>query len=185
MPLKRRGSTKTKKSQGARWNQVFTIQTIENDCYLALPHRALAAFLAMAFRLLAESASARALPPFKPPFLPISARYADTGSTSSAASSVDRRTISAARRFGSFGSFLERIMHPVLAQNLHGGKRESGIPNLRVAHYRIFGSRSVCIPVRGALSAIFAIESSKAGQAFRRMSDRLLCFVATRRRGPQ
>jgi hypothetical protein len=59
-----------------------------------------------------ESFAARALPPFSPPFLPISARYWLIGERSSLEGSpVESRTISAARSIGSLGSFLERIMH--------------------------------------------------------------------------
>lgn len=74
-------------------------------------HLALAALDAMSLRFLAERLSARALPPFNPPFLPISARYWLIGERSSSGSSVESRTISAANSFGSLGSFLERIMH--------------------------------------------------------------------------
>lgn len=74
--------------------------------------RALAAFRAMALRLLAGSAAARAFPPLSPPFRPMLARYSLTVFVGpGACSSVDSRTTSAANWFASFGILLERLMH--------------------------------------------------------------------------
>lgn len=99
-------------------------------------HRVRAALEAISFRFLAESALALAAPPFKPPFRPISARYWLIGErSSSGCSSVDKRTISAARSFGSFGSFLERIMHSVWTHYQRGIKGRFGVSKLKVAHY--------------------------------------------------
>lgn len=74
--------------------------------------RARAAVAAICFRRRGERLLARAAPPFRPPFRPISARYFCIGvrSSFSVGSSVERRTISAARSIGSVGSFLERII---------------------------------------------------------------------------
>ena len=103
----------TTKHKTARKQACF--QPIRNKTYFF--QRDSAAFLAIAFRFLADRLLARAFPPFNPPFLPISARYCWTGERSSSfGSSTESRTISAARSIGSLGSFLERIMHPLLAQ---------------------------------------------------------------------
>src|SRR5207249_4032336 len=94
-------------------------------------HRALAALFAIADRLRVDRLSARALPPLSPPLRPILARYSWIGVRSgfSSVSSVDSRTISAARSLGSLGSFLERIMHSLLPHYLCRCKGETGGPS--------------------------------------------------------
>jgi hypothetical protein len=56
---------------------------------------------------------ALAFPPLRPPFLPIWAKYSESGERDDnrSCSSVDSRTISAALWFTSMGSLLERLMY--------------------------------------------------------------------------
>jgi hypothetical protein len=85
------------------------------DYTFFLDQRALAAFTAMAFLLLAGSASALAFPPLRPPLRPIEARYSVTDSVC-LGSSVESSTIAAALWFGSRGNFLlERLMQVIIA----------------------------------------------------------------------
>ena len=104
----------TTKHKTARKEACF--QPIRNKTYFF--QRDSAAFLAIAGRFRPDRLSALALPPFNPPLRPILARYSWIGVRSgfSSGPSVESRTISAARSLGSLGSFLERIMHPLLAQ---------------------------------------------------------------------
>jgi hypothetical protein len=91
---------------------VGLLQT-QQDYTCFFDHRAFAAFLAMAFLLLAGRRAARAFPPLRPPFLPIPARYSLTDGVC-IGSSVDNRTISKALWFKSSGNcLLERLKHRV------------------------------------------------------------------------
>jgi hypothetical protein len=82
--------------------------------------------LAISDRCSEVKLAALAFPPFNPPLRPMVARYSDmadlsigfsfagSGFSDSSSSSVERRTISHANWFASFGSFLlDRLMHPV------------------------------------------------------------------------
>lgn len=105
----------------------FSSSIISYLIYLCFFHLASAAFLDISARFLGESFLARAFPPFNPPFLPILARYFEMAerfedgfiffSWGCSFSSVEILTISAANWFGSFGSFLERLMHIIYQEH--------------------------------------------------------------------
>src|SRR5215475_1421907 len=77
-------------------------------------HLALAAFLAICFLRFAESFSALALPPLRPPFRPCSDKYSEIDCV---VWPVDISTMAWANWFESTGSFLlERLMHRVCSR---------------------------------------------------------------------